>query len=72
MPVMNGFELYDEIKKIDNKVKVCFISAYDVDYATLGEQFPAVERDGIIPNNIIRKPIDVSKLIKRIELELLT
>ena len=72
MPVMNGFELYDEIKKIDNKIKVCFISAYDVDYAALGEQFPAVERDGIIPNNIIRKPIDVSKLIKRIELELLT
>jgi CheY-like chemotaxis protein len=72
MPVMNGFELHDEIKKIDNKVKVCFISAYDVDYAALGEQFPSLERDGIIPNNIIRKPIEVSKLIERIELEILT
>ena len=71
MPNMNGFELYDEIKKIDDKIKVCFISAYDVDYA-LGEQFPSLESDGIIPNNIIRKPIDVSKLIKKIELELLT
>ena len=29
---MNGFELYEKIKKSDNKVKVCFISAYDVDY----------------------------------------
>jgi hypothetical protein len=38
----------------------------------LGEQFPSLESDGIISNNIIRKPIDVSKLIKKIELELLT
>ena len=29
MPAMNGFELYDKIKRIDNKVKVCFISAYE-------------------------------------------
>jgi DNA-binding response OmpR family regulator len=27
MPRMNGYELYDKIKKIDAKVKVCFISA---------------------------------------------
>jgi DNA-binding response OmpR family regulator len=26
MPKMNGFELYQEMEKIDNKVKVCFIS----------------------------------------------
>jgi two-component SAPR family response regulator len=70
MSNMNCFELYDEIKKIDDKVKVCFISAYEVDYAALGEPFPSLESDGIFPNNIIRKPIDVSKLIKRIELEL--
>jgi two-component SAPR family response regulator len=46
MPTMNGFELYDKMKRIDNKVKVCFISAYDVEYAALGEQFPSLERDG--------------------------
>jgi DNA-binding response OmpR family regulator len=27
MPKMNGFELYTKIKKIDNKVKVCFLTA---------------------------------------------
>ncbi len=26
MPEIDGFELYDEIKKIDNKVKVCFLT----------------------------------------------
>ena len=72
MPKMNGFELYEEIKKLDNKVKVCFISAYDVDYTALGEQFPSLKKDSLIPKSIIRKPIEVSRLIERIELELLT
>ena len=27
MPKMDGFQLYEEIKKIDNSVKVCFITA---------------------------------------------
>jgi two-component system, OmpR family, response regulator ChvI len=71
MPAMNGFELYDQIKKLDNKVKVCFISSFDVDYTALGEQFPSLERSSLIPKNIIRKPIEVS-LLKKIELELLT
>jgi two-component system, OmpR family, response regulator ChvI len=64
MPEMNGFELYDHVKKLDDKVKVCFFSAHGVDFTALREQFPSLERDGIIPNNIIRKPIEVSKLIE--------
>ena len=66
MSEMIGFKLYDQIKKLDNKVKVCFISAYDVDYTALGEQFPSLEKDCLIPKNLIRKPIEVSKLIERI------
>jgi two-component system, OmpR family, response regulator ChvI len=72
MPAMNGFELYDKIKKLDNKVKVCFISAYDVDYNALREQFPSLEIDCLLPRGVIRKPIQIAKLIERIELELLT
>jgi two-component SAPR family response regulator len=29
MPDMNGFELYNKIKKTDSKVNVCFITAID-------------------------------------------
>jgi two-component system, OmpR family, response regulator ChvI len=72
MPAMNGFELYDKIKKLDNMVKVCLISAYDVDYDALREQFPSLEIDCLLPRGVIRKPIQVAKLIERIELELLT
>jgi len=30
MPKTNGFELYQEIEKVDNKAKVCFITAFEV------------------------------------------
>jgi hypothetical protein len=41
---MNGFELYDRIKKLDNKVKVCFISAYDIDFDFLPSiKFPILK-----------------------------
>jgi DNA-binding response OmpR family regulator len=35
MPKMNGFELYTEIQKIDNQVKVCFITAGEMYYNEL-------------------------------------
>jgi DNA-binding NarL/FixJ family response regulator len=30
MPKMNGYEFYKEIRKLDNKVKVCFLTAPEV------------------------------------------
>jgi DNA-binding response OmpR family regulator len=32
MPKMDGFELYDEIKKKDHKAKVCFLTASELYY----------------------------------------
>ena len=29
MPGMNGFQLYRKIRNVDNKVKVCFLTAFD-------------------------------------------
>ncbi|MFL6328837.1 MAG: hypothetical protein ACJ72U_00835 [Nitrososphaeraceae archaeon] len=26
MPIMNGYELYEKVKKLDDKVKVCFLT----------------------------------------------
>jgi two-component system, OmpR family, response regulator ChvI len=72
MPKMDGFELYQEIKKMDTQVKVCFISAYDVEYTALREQINLLELDYFKSKNVIRKPMEISKLIKEIESELLT
>jgi two-component system catabolic regulation response regulator CreB/two-component system response regulator ChvI len=67
MPEMNGFELYEEIRKtIKNKnIKVCFITAYEVYYETLKQEFPKID-----VGCFIKKPIDANDLVKRVKEEL--
>jgi hypothetical protein len=36
---MYGHELYDEMKKIDNKIKVCFMTATYMNYEALRDDF---------------------------------
>jgi DNA-binding NtrC family response regulator len=40
MPKMYGHELYDEMKKIDNKIKVCFMTATYMNYEAFRAAFP--------------------------------
>lgn len=42
MPVLNGFELYRELKKKDGRIKVCFITAFEVYYDEFKRLFPSV------------------------------
>ena len=62
MPNMNGFELYKQIKKIDDKVKVCFLTAGEMDY----EQFRKELSPALDENCYIQKPIQNEILIKRL------
>ncbi len=41
IPERDGFSLYGEIRKIDKKVKVCFITTFEVNYQALRAVFPA-------------------------------
>src|ERR687888_1973823 len=68
MPKLNGFELYQEIKKIDNnnnKAKVCYITAYEINYEKIREEFPSLE-----VSCFIKKPIEIQDLVRRINAEL--
>jgi two-component SAPR family response regulator len=65
MPQMNGFELCQQLQNIDDKVKVCFITAYEIYYRALREMFPTIEVDCFIA-----KPIGKSELVSRIKEEL--
>ena len=65
MPQMNGFELYQEIKKKDDKVKACFVTADELYYDSLKQQFPKLD-----VGCLIRKPIDMDDLVDRIIKEL--
>ena len=62
MPKMDGFELYDKIKKIDKKVKVFFISAFDIDRAEISKKYPGLKIENFLP-----KPIQIPELIKKVE-----
>lgn len=64
MPRMNGFQLYEEMKKIDNNTRICFITAFEVYYRALRETFPDLEIDCFI-----KKPIEIDDLLKRIRSE---
>jgi DNA-binding response OmpR family regulator len=61
MPKKDGFEVYEEIMKIDNKVKVCFLTAGDVNYRSLKEKFQTLGE-----NQFIRKPIENTELIRQV------
>jgi DNA-binding response OmpR family regulator len=65
LPKMDGFELYDKMKAIDNKVRICFITAYEVNYRALRQVFPEPKLECYI-----QKPIEIGKLVERIKSEL--
>jgi CheY-like chemotaxis protein len=81
MPKMNGFELYTEIRKIDNQVKVCFITAGEMYYEGIRserqeEQIGRVGRVGrekeeqyckLDTERFLQKPISNVDLVKIIE-----
>jgi CheY-like chemotaxis protein len=64
MPKIGGYELYDKIRTIDGKVKACFISAYNVNYQALREQFPTLKLE------CYAKPLEIDELIRKITEEL--
>ncbi|MFZ0554911.1 MAG: response regulator [Nitrososphaeraceae archaeon] len=62
MPKMDGFELYQEIKKKDNNANVCFLTASEQYY----EEFRKKEYYALDRNLFIRKPIENEELVKEI------
>jgi DNA-binding response OmpR family regulator len=58
MPRMNGFEFYNKIREIDDKVKICFLTAGEPN---------TYDHFGTINKNIcLRKPIENEELLKTI------
>jgi DNA-binding response OmpR family regulator len=63
MPEMDGFHLYEEMKKIDSKVKVCFLTASELYH----EHFRKEEESCRIDKDLfLRKPIENEDLIKKV------
>ena len=62
MPKMNGFELYNKIKDIDNKIETCFITAFEDHREEFKEAFPQLEE----AKYFIRKPKAIEDLVKHV------
>jgi DNA-binding response OmpR family regulator len=60
IPEMDGIELYKNIRNTDKKIKICFISAYDVDHHIVKNYSACV----------IKKPITIDDLVKKIKKEI--
>ena len=62
MPGMNGFELYQKIRDMDDKVKVCFLTAFEEYRMDFKKSFPSLDE----VRCYLKKPITVSDLISRL------
>jgi two-component SAPR family response regulator len=68
MQGMNGFDLFNEIRKINDKIKVCFITAFDLQNEM--KELKTSMSDEEKPPAIIRKPISMDDFVDRIEAEI--
>ena len=64
---MNGFELYNEIRKIDKKAKVCFLTASEIYDESLRIP-PAQILDDV--KCFIAKPITIEDLVTKVKRQL--
>ena len=62
LPKMNGIELYNKIKKQDDKVKVCFLTAGEMYYEEIRKEvFPELKEECFII-----KPISNEGLLRKV------
>jgi DNA-binding response OmpR family regulator len=67
MPSIDGFNLYEKMKTIDNRPNVCFMTAYHVNYEVFREQFPSLEVECFIS-----KPAEIGEIMMRVNREILS
>jgi CheY-like chemotaxis protein len=65
MPDMNGFELCQKMLELDANIRVCFMSAAEVNIQALREVYPKVSF-----GCFIKKPVTIEYLVKRLLAEL--
>ena len=67
MPKMNGYDLYKEIRKLDNKVKMCFLTASELYNENLRSQTKEILGE---VKRFISKPLTIEDLVIKVKKEL--
>jgi DNA-binding response OmpR family regulator len=68
MPNINGFELYQKIRMLDDKVKICFLTASGINHEEFRKRAASI---ATTENCFFIKPIENEELIKRVNEQLL-
>ena len=58
MPKMNGFNVYRELRMVDKEVRICLLTAFDIQDEDFTKMFPEVE-----VCKVLRKPISMNALV---------
>jgi two-component system, OmpR family, response regulator ChvI len=70
MPKMNGFELYERMKNIDNKIKICFLTAfgegYHEEFKRRFFQREKADSSSAVNVHFLRKPVTIEELVKKV------
>ena len=68
MPKLNGYELYEKMKNIDDEIKACFLTAFGEGYhEEFKRRFQGEQIDSLATHVFfLRKPITVDDLVKKV------
>ena len=69
MPKINGYELYEKMKNIDDKIKVCFLTAFGEGYhEEFKRRFQGQRADSLSAAHVhfLRKPITIDDLVEKV------
>jgi DNA-binding response OmpR family regulator len=63
MPDMDGFKLYNQLRKVDPAIKILFLTASK-------KHFDALSKEGYRKGQLLTKPISIHDLLKEVNLRL--
>jgi two-component system, OmpR family, response regulator ChvI len=62
MKGLDGFELYDKMREIDENIQICFMSASNTSYEKYKSLYPGIQKECFI-----QKPIKIKEVANTIE-----
>jgi response regulator RpfG family c-di-GMP phosphodiesterase len=62
IPKMSGFDLYEQLKKVDPDIKVCFLTASEMYYETNR----GIEHCALNEDLFLQKPISTNDLVMEV------
>jgi DNA-binding response OmpR family regulator len=63
MPEMDGFKLYNQLRKVDPAIKILFLTASE-------KHLDAISKEGYPKDQLLTKPIPIHDLLKEVNLKL--